>query len=291
MPQGEVAIDGVIELLREFREAANISVSDAANRINAPLKLYEKYEKGDPHTPIGVIFQLASYFGVDVDVQFTSGDSRLKVGVICRAGKNIEVVRNPSPDILEDGEGSARDSGKNGGGSVSGDKPDKGKKKPDKQPYPEKQILEWQLAYKTGIGFLDDRHKQFIKLTNELYSVRQMDWKCAEDVFVKMVHFAIQHAITYLKNEEILMERVGYPEFQVHKREHILFMEEISIYAESYRDGNKVECQKFVLFLRDWILSHVGISDKKMSSYLKKLKKEGRLSDLVMVNLSPYPIK
>jgi hemerythrin len=289
--KGEVAIGGVIELLREFREAANISVTNAANYINAPLKLYEKYEKGDPHTPIGVIFQLASYFGVDVDVQFTSGDSRLKVGVICRAGKNIEVVRNSSPDLLEDGEGSESDSGKNGGGSASGDKQDKGKQKPDKQPYPEKQILEWQLAYETGISFLDDRHKQFIKLTNELYSVRQMNWKYAKDVFAEVVHFAVQHAITYLKNEEMLMARIDYPEFQVHKREHVLFMEEVSTYAESSRNGNKVECQNFVFFLRDWILSHVGISDKKMSFYLKKLKKEGRLSDIVMVDLTPYPIK
>jgi hemerythrin len=78
------------------------------------------------------------------------------------------------------------------------------------------------------------------------------------------------------------MERINYPEYKAHKKEHTDFVKEVLSQVQDFQADRKTSANDFVLFLRDWILAHVGVCDKKLGIYIIKLKKEGALSKMTM---------
>ncbi|MDR2177102.1 MAG: bacteriohemerythrin [Treponema sp.] len=283
----------ITSIIKEFRELAEISAADTAGELNVPLTEYEKYEAGNSDIPIGVLYRMAGRFGVDVEAVLTNKKSQTKIAIVCPAGGDIEVIRNPPPDLAGDGKttGSFAGSEKESGHSRGDDKDASGNKQNQaggsgysNGPLtdPKKRIIEWQRTYSTGISFFDEQHKEFISLINELHTARQMGWKQSQTAFMQVIRYAMRYFQTDLKNEEQIMERVGYPEYKAHKREHAVFLKRILDQAMAFKEGRKTDSKEFVLFLRDWILSHVCIRDRKLGLYLVKLKKEGNLSGIIM---------
>jgi hemerythrin len=264
----EIPLTGQITgILKELRENAEISAADAARDIGVSLEAYEKYEAGEQSIPIDILYRAANHFGIDFKVTLTGKNSRMNITLVCRVGEDIEVIQDPAPDMIED--------------------QDNGLKQEDSQSYrkepvdSETGILEWRRAYSTGISFLDEQHKEFINLTNELYAASRMGWKHSQAVFMRMIRYTVQYFQTDLKNEENIMERIDYPEYKEHKREHAFFLKEILRQTLEFKEGRKSNAKDFILFLRDWILSHVAICDKKLSLYLVKLKKGGNLNNII----------
>jgi hemerythrin-like metal-binding protein len=140
-------------------------------------------------------------------------------------------------------------------------------------------IVEWHERLLTGIAFIDDQNKQFIKLINGLYSTSRMGWQYSKEAFVNVARFVLRY-FTNLKSEEKLMLRTGYPEYQAHKQEHARFRKDIINYVETYKAGHNIDVAIFVLYLRDWIVVH-NTNDKKMSLYLTKLKQEGKIKNIL----------
>jgi hemerythrin len=97
---------------------------------------------------------------------------------------------------------------------------------------------------------------------------------------------AIRSAVDYVgyhfSTEEKIMERINYPEYRIHKKEHTDFVKEVLSQVQDFQAGRKTGANDFVLFLRDWILAHVGVCDKKLGIYIIKLKREGILSKMTM---------
>ncbi|MDR3174864.1 MAG: bacteriohemerythrin [Treponema sp.] len=290
-------------IIRELREAAGISAVEAAESIGVSLKVYEKYEAGSPAVPIDILYKISNHLGIDVTAQLTGKDPRMNITIVCRAGKDIEVIRELVPGAAD------KDLGDSAGPAL--DKAGKEENPPAKEEgSPEKddgvirsgldvqthkpvyrsglvadsksRILEWQRAYSTGISFFDEQHKKFIDLINDLYMDSQADWQYSQAAFMRMIRYTVQHFQTNLKNEEKIMEQIGYPEYKAHKREHVLFLKEVLNQVLVLKADLKIDAKDFVLFLRDWIMSHVAISDKKLSLYLGRLRKEGNLNNITM---------
>jgi hemerythrin-like metal-binding protein len=298
--RGNLPAGRIIKLIREFREAAEVKAADAARDTGIPLRVYEKYEAGDSGIPIGVLYRMAKCFGVDCRALLASRKSRMSVAVVYRAGNRIEIMSDPPPGFLA-GDGETPDAPgpgeeeeeilleEGGGKGASGGKEAKGPERTGGRiywdgsaPASEKRILEWQRAYSTGIGFFDVPHKEFVSLTNDLYAASKGGWEYSRAAFMQMIRYAVQYSQRDLVNEEKIMERVGYPEYKGHKREHAFFRKEVLSRVYDLKVGREVDIKNFVLFLRDWILSHVGISDRGMSLYLAKLKREGELGKIII---------
>ena len=74
--------------------------------------------------------------------------------------------------------------------------------------------------------------------------------------------------------EEKIMERINYPEYSRHKKEHVDFVREVFIKVDDFKAGKILTPLAFVYFLRDWVLQHIAVSDKIMGMYLLALKKK-----------------
>ena len=143
-------------------------------------------------------------------------------------------------------------------------------------------IVAWNNSYSVGINLIDDQHRELIKLTNKLYHSCMLSRDNSRAVFMQTIRGAVDYIGYHFSTEEKVMERVGYPDFLVHRVEHADFVKTVLREVDDFQSGKKYVPQNFVYFLRDWVLTHIAVSDKKMGTYLVNLKKQGSLQNMTL---------
>ncbi|MDR0623139.1 MAG: bacteriohemerythrin [Treponema sp.] len=138
-------------------------------------------------------------------------------------------------------------------------------------------IVEWDTRYKIGIPVIDEQHKKLIAMTNDLYTACLGGKGAAKDHFRKTVREAVDYVRFHFSTEEKILDRINYPETAAHKKQHEDFVKEIIRQVQAFEGGRQFVPNVFVRFLRDWVLTHIAVSDKAYSEYLMDLKKRGML--------------
>jgi hemerythrin len=139
-------------------------------------------------------------------------------------------------------------------------------------------LIEWDGKYSVGIQVIDEQHKEFIHLTNALYQGCLEGNVAARSYFMETVRKTIDYAKYHFSAEERMMEKIKFPNFAEHKREHESFIKKILADVESFQEGKKFVPNVFVRYLKDWVLTHVAVQDKKYADYIFVLKKKGILA-------------
>jgi hemerythrin len=143
-------------------------------------------------------------------------------------------------------------------------------------------IVEWSNRYSVGIPLIDEQHQKLISITNTLYLGCLKGDEKARAYFMQAIHEAVDYVRYHFSAEEKLMERIDYPDLVNHKKQHDEFVKEILLEVQAFEDGKKFVPNIFVRYLRDWVLTHIAISDKHYADYLMALKKHGTLFKLFM---------
>jgi hemerythrin len=138
-------------------------------------------------------------------------------------------------------------------------------------------IVEWHDKFSIGIPLIDNQHKALVLITNKLYNAGSSDEQFAE---------TIKEAVAYVKFhfsvEEQIQARTAYPGYEEHKKLHAEFIREILNHVVAFKEGKKFVPHQFVHFLKDWVLSHIALVDKKMGDYLTGLQRSGKLGDITL---------
>jgi hemerythrin len=138
-------------------------------------------------------------------------------------------------------------------------------------------IVEWDARYTIGIPIIDEQHKKLIDMTNVLYMACRKGDDAAKVYFKKVVREAVDYVRFHFTTEEKILERINYPDLVSHKKEHEDFIKEILRQVQLFHEGKKFVPNLFVRYLRDWVLTHIALSDKQYAEYLMSLKKQGVL--------------
>jgi len=121
--------------------------------------------------------------------------------------------------------------------------------------------------YLTGIGLIDDEHRQLFALVNEVHTL-------VHDEFIFDKYDEIMRILTELRNytemhfhdEEAYMEKINYPELDAQRRAHNAFIEKlVDINFEELEslDNNQQEYLQDILdFLAKWLVNHILKMDK-----------------------------
>ena len=141
-------------------------------------------------------------------------------------------------------------------------------------------LVEWDDRYLVGIPLVDEQHKELITMTNTLYrGCLEGDAK-AKIYFMQTIHGTVDYVKHHFSAEEKILESVNYPDIGEHKREHEGFIRQIFEQVKSFEGGKKFVPNDFVRYLKDWILAHIALTDKKYAEYIHHLQKQGKLSNL-----------
>lgn len=141
-----------------------------------------------------------------------------------------------------------------------------------------KTLVEWNSRYLIGIPLIDEQHRELINLTNKLYEACLSGDQAANDIFREAARCMVDYIKYHFGAEEKILENVRYPELAVHKKEHEKLIKDVLEHVRLFQEGKKFVPNTFARTLKDWILNHIAMVDKKYGEYILNLKKEGKLS-------------
>jgi hemerythrin len=121
--------------------------------------------------------------------------------------------------------------------------------------------IRWKDEYSVGIEEIDDQHRYFIDLLNDLFGAVSSGQSREElaSLFQKLADYAEKHFTT----EEKYFEEFNYEGAEEHKLKHQEMRNEIQK-IKSQEVGNEIDFYgNIVYFLREWLEDHLKKMDQE----------------------------
>jgi len=133
--------------------------------------------------------------------------------------------------------------------------------------------FKWKKTYETNIKEIDDQHKIFFTLINDLYKIINMDENEAE--IESIMNQLLEYSAYHFEFEEEFLKDNKYPkeEYETHKVEHNTFKEKIIKIKNNNTVSINIKAYQLAEFLRKWLVEHILVSDKEYSDYFKGKRK------------------
>ncbi|MBF0612231.1 MAG: bacteriohemerythrin [Magnetococcales bacterium] len=124
----------------------------------------------------------------------------------------------------------------------------------------EQSLFTWQEEMSVDIPVLDNDHKSLIQLVNQMNEAqKRLDWIMMELVLIELVNYTDRH---FKREEEILQER-NFPDYQLHKKEHSDFKNQvIQMRHRLFRETQPELATQFTNILGNWLIRHILRSDQ-----------------------------
>jgi len=129
-------------------------------------------------------------------------------------------------------------------------------------------FITWNDSYSVGVVLIDNQHKRLINIINELSDA--MGAGKGKDVLGKVLQELIQYVNTHFKTEEDYMVKYSYPEYEAHRYEHEKLTDEVKRFYEDFNAGRALLTIQIMNFLRNWLMDHIVVKDKKFGKFLNE---------------------
>ena len=124
----------------------------------------------------------------------------------------------------------------------------------------------WDDSLSVNVAEIDQQHKKFISITNELSDSLRQDK--GPDFVGTIVKKLIDYAEIHFKTEEKYFDRFGYPDADNHKKDHEAFIIRVSEFKSRLDGREGILNLEMVRFVSHWLLRHIENTDKKYSQFL-----------------------
>lgn len=125
----------------------------------------------------------------------------------------------------------------------------------------------WDEEYKIGIERFDEQHKQLMIALKDVY--KAMEDKTDRVALGRVINNLIKYAKEHLAAEEAFLFEHAYPDFEEHKKQHKIFMKKMNQFCEDFYSDKFTLHFEIAVFLKNWILNHILVVDKKYTEYFK----------------------
>ena len=126
-------------------------------------------------------------------------------------------------------------------------------------------IFYWRKEYSVNVEIFDNHHNQLFEKANLLHEALNINKE--KDVIKEVLDFLIEYTEYHFEEEESLMTKHKYPQFQAHKKKHNKLIEKVSEYHSKMDLGDIKMGFEFLDFLKEWILDHILFEDRKYTKF------------------------
>jgi hemerythrin-like metal-binding protein len=131
-------------------------------------------------------------------------------------------------------------------------------------------LITWGPKLEIGIGIIDSQHRRLVDLINQLDEA--ITAGRGSDVVAETLKGLIDYTHTHFRTEQELLKEHNYEDYALHCREHRIFTDQIEIYRDRLDAGSLRISSDVMGYMRGWLLTHIGSSDR---AYLRTLKDAG----------------
>lgn len=131
--------------------------------------------------------------------------------------------------------------------------------------------IEWCDQFNVGNTQINNEHQDLINLYNKMGETINLG-KSTEQI-VSVLSELTNYSLKHFKDEEEWMKEINYPDFEVHQREHKDFIYRIAMFNLSFSGLDEKMIYEIIFFLKEWIVNHLMISDKKIEEFRVNLPK------------------
>jgi transcriptional regulator with XRE-family HTH domain len=86
-------IKQIAERIKEIREISGISAETLAGKLGVPSDLYLLYESGNTDIPVGIIYEIAELFNIELSVMLGGNNPKLHIYGVVRKDKGLMLER------------------------------------------------------------------------------------------------------------------------------------------------------------------------------------------------------
>ena len=127
-------------------------------------------------------------------------------------------------------------------------------------------IVTWSNVYSVNIIGIDEQHKQLFTLINQLHDA--MSQGQGNLILGSTLESLSHYASTHFADEEKLLAKVNYPDLPAQKQEHAIFIQKVKELQIQQQTGKIALTVPVLGFLKDWLVNHILVSDKKYMQYV-----------------------
>ena len=125
----------------------------------------------------------------------------------------------------------------------------------------------WSQDYSVGVRLIDNDHKELVELVNSLYD--QIEKSGNQAKIAAALAFLARYVREHFAREEALMADYGYPGLAPHLASHHKLAAKIHAAQRVFNaEPERLDPQKLLLFLREWLVQHILREDMKYVPYL-----------------------
>jgi hemerythrin len=134
----------------------------------------------------------------------------------------------------------------------------------------ETSILNWCKGFEIGVEEIDKEHESIIEHFKKLYNSIKEGY--VNDYFPELIKFLEHYINTHFEHEEKLQIECNYPQRKSHKKLHEDFKIQINDVITKYNkeEFKKADFINLTLMIKEWLVHHILIEDKKISDFLKQ---------------------
>jgi len=133
-------------------------------------------------------------------------------------------------------------------------------------------LITWSEQLSVQIDNIDRQHRRWVELVNALDTAVREGRE--DEQLKKTLADLVDYTHYHFKTEETLMQQADYDaeEFELHRREHRVFADQIKIYKDRQSAGFQKLTPQVMQYLRDWLVTHITASDR---GYITPIKEAG----------------
>lgn len=127
--------------------------------------------------------------------------------------------------------------------------------------------IDWKDDFSVNIKQFDNEHKNIVNMLNSLHDAMKLGK--GRDSLAPLFDKSLNYAKEHFGNEEKLMQKSAYPDFEAHRKEHLKFISCIDDFKKEINTPQGVLLSSKVMnFLKDWLINHIGKMDKGYSKHM-----------------------
>ena len=135
------------------------------------------------------------------------------------------------------------------------------------------QKIEWNERYSIGAPEIDEQHKKMLEIVNDFMRAKETGEvdKVIKQILTELVEYTKYH----FRAEEEHMKANQYINLAHHIHQHKDLIRQIVLILNNMKAGKLAITDDLYALLKNWLINHIIIEDKKYGSFLAKKKNIG----------------